>query len=102
LRGVHDAVGAVERTCLSHVWVCALTRKRGRWLHLSEAILLGEGAALVVAKGCPLGYLQRRVGDDVPMFELWFGPKLARFAVPFFSGVAALGLLLCIARPARA
>lgn len=37
-------------------------------------LLAGEGIALMAARGCPLGFFQRRAGDDVPMFELWLGP----------------------------
>ena len=47
----------------------------------------------MLAKGCPLGILQRRAGDDVPMFELWFGPRLAPFAVPGFTVAAAAGMI---------
>jgi hypothetical protein len=33
------------------------------------------------------------------MFELWFGPRLARFAVPFFTAIGFGGLALLVARP---
>ena len=98
LRGVHNGIGAGELASLGYLWLCALTRRRDRWLRLSVSILLGEGVALVVAKGCPLGMFQRQVGDEVPMFELWFGRRLAPFAVPFFTGVTALGLVLLLVR----
>lgn len=98
LRAVHNAVGAGELSCLGYLWVCALSGRRDRWLWSSVAILLGEGAALVVHKGCPLGIFQRRAGDDVPLFELWFGPRLAPFAIPFFTGLSIAGLGLFIRR----
>jgi hypothetical protein len=102
LRGLHNAIGVGELTCLGYIWVCALTRRRDRWLWLSVAVLLGEGVALVVAKGCPLGIFQRRAGDDIPMFELWFGRRLAPFAIPFFTLVSVAGLaLLVVRRPGR-
>jgi hypothetical protein len=59
---------------------------------------MGEGVALLVAKGCPLGIFQRRAGDDVPMFELWFGPRLARFAIPGFTMITITGVALLIVR----
>jgi hypothetical protein len=61
-------------------------------------VLGGEGVALVVAKRCPLEIFQRRAGDDMPMFELWFGPRLAPFAIPAFSSLALLGAALVFAR----
>jgi len=73
------------------VWFCALARRRDVWLRASIAVLTGEGVALVVAKGCPFGVFQRRAGDDVPMFELWFGPRVAPFAIPAFTAIALVG-----------
>jgi hypothetical protein len=61
-------------------------------------VLTAEGIALVAAKGCPLGIFQRRAGDDVPMFELWFGPRLAPFAVPALTLAAVAGLVMVATR----
>jgi len=33
------------------------------------------------------------------MFELWFGPRLARFEIPTFTVIAVAGLTLVIVRP---
>ena len=99
LRTAHSSIGALELGCLLYLWLCALTRRRDRWLHVAIAVLLGEGAALLVAKGCPLGVLQGRAGDDVPMFELWLGSRIARFAIPTFTTMAATGLMVAAARP---
>ena len=46
------------------------------------AVLAGEGLALVAWRGCPFGVFRRRAGDDVPMFELWFGRRLAALRGP--------------------
>jgi hypothetical protein len=83
---------------LGYVWLCALTRRRDRWLWLSVGVLVGEGTALAVARGCPLGFFQRRAGDDVPMFEVWFGPRLAPFAIPTFTVIAVGGVGLVVVR----
>ena len=91
LRVIHNAIGAGELVCLGYVWFCALARRRDVWLRASIAVLTGEGVALVVAKGCPFGVFQRRAGDDVPMFELWFGPRVAPFAIPAFTAIALVG-----------
>lgn len=98
LRRVHAAVGIGEIACLGYVWVCALARRRDRWVFVSVGVLGLEGVALVAARGCPLGIFQRRAGDDVPMFELWFGPRLAPFAIPAFSSLALLGTALVLVR----
>jgi len=102
LRALHTSVGVSELGCLSYLWLCAITRHRDRMLTLSVAVLAGEGIALVAARGCPLGIFQRRAGDDVPMFELWFGPRRAPFAIPTFAVVTAAGFgLLMTRRPAK-
>lgn len=36
------------------------------------------------------------------MFELWFGPRLAPFAIPSFTVIALMGLLLVFMRTPRA
>jgi hypothetical protein len=98
LRVLHSTIGFGELACLGYLWFCALVRRRDRWLGASVTILAGEGVALVAAKGCPLGIFQRRAGDDVPMFELWFGRRLAPVAIPMFSCFAVLGVLLLLMR----
>jgi hypothetical protein len=102
LRVLHSCIGVAELGCLGYLWLCGITGRRDRWLGVSVAVLTAEGVALVAAKGCPLGIFQRRAGDDVPMFELWFGPRLAPFAIPAFSLAAAAGLVMVAARGRRA
>jgi hypothetical protein len=101
LRAAHNTIGVGELACLSYVWFCAIGRRRDPWLQLAIVVLIGEGTALLLAKRCPLGVFQRRAGDDVPMFELWFGQRVAPFAVPTFTLIAIGGLGLVLARPPR-
>jgi len=101
LRALHNAVGGAELGCLGYLWFCGMTRRRDPWLGLALAVLAGEGLALLVARECPLGVFQRRAGDDVPMFELWFGPRAAPFAIPVLTVTALAGLGLVLARPPR-
>lgn len=101
LRVAHNAIGVAELACLLYMWFCAILRRRDRWLGLAVVVLIGEGIALLVARGCPLGIFQRRAGDEVPMFELWFGPRVAPFAIPTFTVVAVGGLALLLARPPK-
>ena len=101
LRAAHNTIGVGELACLCYVWFCAIGRRRDPWLRLAVVVLIGEGTALLLAKGCPLGVFQRRAGDDVPMFELWFGTRVAPFAVPTFTLIAVGGLALVLGRPPR-
>lgn len=93
LRAAHALIAGAEVSSLGYVWWCALTGRRGGMLWAAAAALLGEGVALVVGKGdCPLGPLQRRLGDPVPLFELVLPQRAAQAAVPVLTGVAGLGL----------
>jgi hypothetical protein len=68
-------------------------------LHIAVTTLLTEGV-LVTANGgdCPLGGLQSRVGDPVPLFELVLSPPAAKRAVPTLGTVTAVGFALLVAR----
>jgi hypothetical protein len=68
------------------------------------AALLTEGAVVAANHGdCPLGPLQARFGDPVPLFELVLPPTAARRAVPVLGLVTVAGLtLLAHRRPLRA
>jgi len=46
-------IGPVFLGAIVHVWWCALTGRRGRWLRLAVVAILGEGA--FVAAKCRLG-----------------------------------------------
>ena len=101
LRAGHAAIALVELSCLGYVWACALTGRRDRPLHAAIGVLGAEGVGLVVGRGaCPLGPLQRRAGDPVPLFELVLPPVWARRAVPILAGISGLGIGLAL-RPVR-
>ena len=71
------------------------TRRRDRLLKLSTTVLLVEAVALVVGRGnCPLGPLQRRLGDPTPLFQLVLPPRAARAAVPILASVSLVGLVM--------
>jgi hypothetical protein len=63
-------------------------------------VALAAEGVLVAANGgdCPLGPLQQRVGDPVPLFELVLPPRAARIAVPVLGAVAAGGFVLLATR----
>ena len=101
LRAAHAVIAVAELTCLGYVWRSALTGRRDRRLYVAVGVLVGEGVGLVIGHGqCPLGPLQQRVGDPVPLFELVLPPVWARRAVPILSATATAGIVLAL-RPRR-
>ena len=82
-RTVHALVAGAFLLAIGYVWWWALTRRRDGWLRVAVAALLTEGALVSVNRGdCPLGGLQERLGDPVPLFDLVLSPTAARRAVP--------------------
>ena len=101
LRAGHTAIAVVELSCLGYVWTCALTGRRDALLKGAISVLAAEGVGLVIGRGsCPLGPLQERLGDPVPLFELVLPATWARRAVPILAGVSVLGIALAL-RPVR-
>lgn len=91
-RLAHLAWGAVSMVALGLVWRGALTGRRDRAVVASIAWLSLEGAALVIGRGnCPMGPAQRRLGDPVPMFELFLPPGAAKAAVPVLAAITLAG-----------
>jgi hypothetical protein len=98
-RAAHGAITVAFLAAIVYVWWCALTRRRDRWLRLAVSALVTEGAVVAANHGdCPLGPLQERYGDPVPLFELVLSPVAARRAVPALGLVTAVGLVLLAGR----
>ena len=99
-RAAHGAITVAFLVAIVYVWWCALTRRRDRWLRLAVSALVTEGALVAANHGdCPLGPLQERHGDPVPLFELVLSPTAARRAVPTLGLITAAGLTLLARRP---
>jgi hypothetical protein len=93
-RALHTLIAAGFLAAISYVWWCVMTGRRDWVLRVAVAALAAEGACVTANGGdCPLGHLQDRIGDPVPLFELVLSPRAARRAVPFLGGVAAIGIL---------
>src|SRR5215216_4400615 len=59
----------------------------------------GDGVLVTANRGdCPLGGLQDRLGDPVPLFELVLSPRAAKRAVPTLGAITAAGLVLVAVR----
>jgi hypothetical protein len=100
-RAGHALIALGFLAAIGEVWAAALSGRRGPLLRVAIAALLVEGA-LVAANGgdCPLGGLQDRMGDPVPLFELVLSPRAAKRAVPVLGAIAAVGIALAV-RPTR-
>jgi hypothetical protein len=98
-RAGHGAITVAFLAAIAYVWWCGLTRRRDRWLRLAVVALVSEGAFVAANHGdCPLGPLQERLGDPVPLFELVLSPIAARRAVPALGLVTTAGLILLVRR----
>jgi hypothetical protein len=96
-RAVHAAIAVGFLAGIGYVWACALTGRRGPWLRVVLAALAGEGLVVVANRGdCPLGGLQARLGDPVPLFELVLSQRAARRAVPALGAVTVAGAALLL------
>ena len=98
-RAAHAGIAAGFLSAIAYVWACAVTGRRDPLLRVAVGALTLEGV-LVAANGgdCPLGPLQDRLDDPVPLFELVLSPRAAKRAVPVLGAVAAAGIGL-LARP---
>jgi len=102
VRVAHTAVAIVGLSSLGYVWACALTHRRDRMLGVAVIALAVQGLAVVLGSGnCPLGPLQRRLGDPVPLFELVLPPRAAKAAIPALAAVTLGGVIALLARPPR-
>jgi hypothetical protein len=100
LRAAHAGISFGFLGAIGYVWWCGITRQRGPLLRTAVTALVCEGAAVAANGGdCPLGGLQERAGDPVPLFELVLSPRAAKLAVPTLGGVTALGITLVALRP---
>jgi hypothetical protein len=102
-RVAHGAVSVAFLLAIAYVWWCALSGRRDRWLRLAVGALVSEGALVAANRGdCPLGGLQERLGDPVPLFELVLSPVAARRAIPVLGLVTAAGIVVLVRRSAPA
>jgi len=101
-RAIHAAIAAEQLFAIAYVWWCAITGRRDRLLHVAVASLIGEGVLVAANRGdCPLGGVQERLGDPVPLFELVLSARAAKRAVPTLGAIAGAGLVLLILRGPR-
>ena len=101
-RAFHAAIAVEQLLAIVYVWWCAITGRRARLLRIAVATLIGEGVLVAANRGdCPMGGLQERLGDPVPLFELVLSPRAAKRAVPTLGAITAAGLVLLVVRGPR-
>ena len=98
LRIIHGAFAAYFALCLVYLYY-ALFQSRYDLLLVISIVSLGIEGILVYGfnRGdCPLIHVQRRIGDDIPFFELFLPRRFARHAIPVFAVfvLIAVGVLL--------
>ncbi len=99
-RVAHVLIAVVELSGLTYIWACALMRRRDRPLAVAVGMLSAQGIGIVIGRGnCPLGPLQRQLGDPTPCFELVFPPRAAKAAFPVLLVVTLGGLGAVLLRP---
>jgi hypothetical protein len=100
LRLFHAGWAVLQLTGLTYLWSSAARRRRGAVLPFAVGFLALQGGALILGRGdCPLGAVQRALGDEVPLFELILPPVAARAAVPVLTGVTIAALCAVALRP---
>ena len=98
-RFTHAGIAVAFLVAIIYVWWCALTGRRDRRLVLAIVALVGEGVLVIANRGdCPLGGIQERLGDPVPLFELVLSPRAAKLAVPVLGVISGAGILVVALR----
>jgi hypothetical protein len=101
-RAFRAAIAVEQLLAIAYVWWCAITGRRDRLLRIAVGTLIGEGVLVAANRGdCPMGGLQERLGDPVPLFELVLSPRAAKRAVPTLGAITAAGLVLLVVRGPR-
>lgn len=100
LRILHGAFALYFIICIVILYRSVITRELDIWFIVAILSLMTEGLLVFVMNGgdCPLIHIQRKLDDDVPFFNLFLPAHLAKKAVPFFTKVTFVGILLLIMR----
>jgi hypothetical protein len=103
LRIVHIAIAVAGLSSLTYIWLCSLTGRRDRVLNAALATLSVQGVALLIGRGnCPLGPLQQRLGDPIPLFALVLPARAAKAAIPVLVTLALGGIAILALQPRSA
>lgn len=100
LRAIHTTFAVYFIACIFYIYYAMFTLQINVLLGVSIVSLVIEGMLVFVLNHghCPLAPLQMKLKDPVPFFNLFLPELLAKKAVPFFTGLTFLGLLLLLIR----
>ena len=100
LRVIHGLFALYFILCLIYLYYAAIFSKVDILLLIAVVSLSIEGILVfVLNKGdCPLIHIQRRIGDDIPFFQLFLPAKLAKQAVPALAKITWIGVFLLLIR----
>lgn len=100
LRVFHGVFALYFLLCLVYLYYAAIFSKIDIILLIAVVSLGIEGfIVFILNKGdCPLIHVQRRIGDNMPFFNLFFPPKLAKQAIPIFAKITWAGVTLLAVR----
>jgi hypothetical protein len=100
LRLIHTAFALYFISCIIYLYYAVFTLQINILLYIAIASLVLEGFLVFILNNghCPLAPLQRKLKDPVPFFNLFLPEHLAKKAIPFFSVVTYLGILLLVVR----
>lgn len=98
LRILHGIVALYFITCLIYVYSCIFSHITRVYLPIAVTSMSLEGIfVFILNKGnCPLIHIQRKIGDNIPFFNLVLPNKLAKQAIPIFSVLTLLSFVLLI------
>ncbi len=100
LRIIHAIFSLYFIACLLYLYYAAYAMRFDVLLLISMASLAIEGTAVFILNSgnCPLIHVQKRIGDDRPFFELFMPPRIAKQAIPAFSVLVIIALVLLVVR----
>lgn len=85
--------------CLFYLYYAILAENFNDFLLILSVVSLGLEGIIVFGFNhgeCPLIFVQKRVKDEKPFFELIFSPSLAKKAIPFFAILTLIAVFLFV------
>ena len=96
LRILHGLFALFFIACIFYIYYSAFTRQFNIFSGLAIVFLIIEGFLVFIINNghCPLAPLQWKLGDQTPFFNLFLPKRAARLAVPFFTAITFLGIII--------
>lgn len=100
LRVIHGLFALYFLFCLVYLYYASLFSDLNIFLLIAVVSLGIEGFLVFILNkvDCPLIYIQRRIGDNTPFFNLLFPAKVAKQAIPALTKLAWIGVALLVLR----